>query len=243
MTGNVHITRLLAAERVAELRREGELARACPRLTDRLGWSLRQAVKRDRARPERTAGRSLGASAYAADVDAGRARPSTSRRASTRGSRRPSLHTCRADDQLSPHDSEGVGVGARMPQTHVTPQGSPGLEPDAEPRSPTARLAGDNRSTLVGSAAAGDEGVWAVLFREFDRMLRGIARAHRLHDDAGDVAHATWLKLFESLDQLREPTSVRGLPGDHQSSGRRAERQLIGNATANAVQRRRKATR
>ncbi len=45
--------------------------------------------------------------------------------------------------------------------------------------------------------------------REFAGLVWAIARGHRLSDaDAGDVAQATWLKLFEHLDRINDPSRV-----------------------------------
>lgn len=66
-------------------------------------------------------------------------------------------------------------------------------------------------TAIVKSAAAGDQRSWDALVREFDGMIRAIARAHRLSDaDAADVAQATWLRLLEHLDDLNQPSRVGG---------------------------------
>jgi RNA polymerase sigma factor (sigma-70 family) len=73
------------------------------------------------------------------------------------------------------------------------------------------RLAGGQVSRLVGSAAAGDDRGWDALVDEFGGMMWAVARAHRLSDaDAADVSQATWLRLLEHLDDLREPACVGG---------------------------------
>ena len=71
------------------------------------------------------------------------------------------------------------------------------------------RLDGAPLVALVRAAAAGDQSSWAALVREFDGMLWAVARAHRLGEaDATDVVQATWLKLFEHLGRLHEPSRV-----------------------------------
>ena len=78
-------------------------------------------------------------------------------------------------------------------------------------RSGPARLSGDEATRLVRSAAAGDHEAWAALVEEFSGLIAGIARAHRLGDaDAADVAQATWMKLFERLGALNDPSRVAG---------------------------------
>ncbi len=71
------------------------------------------------------------------------------------------------------------------------------------------RLTGEQVAALVASAAEGDTAAWDLLVREFSGLVRAVARSHRLSDaDAGDVAQATWLRLFEHLDRLNEPSRV-----------------------------------
>jgi RNA polymerase sigma factor (sigma-70 family) len=61
----------------------------------------------------------------------------------------------------------------------------------------------------VASAASGDRTGWDALVRQFGGLIRAIALAHGLRDaHAADVAQATWLKLFEHLDDVREPGRV-----------------------------------
>jgi RNA polymerase sigma factor (sigma-70 family) len=68
------------------------------------------------------------------------------------------------------------------------------------------RRSAEEIARLVGAAAAGDQHSWNELVQEFGGMIRAIARAHRLCDaDAADVAQATWLKLLDHLDRLRDP--------------------------------------
>lgn len=62
---------------------------------------------------------------------------------------------------------------------------------------------------LVRAAAGGDQQSWNELVQEFGGMIWSIARGHRLCDaDAADVAQATWLKLLDHLDRLRDPAVV-----------------------------------
>ncbi len=69
--------------------------------------------------------------------------------------------------------------------------------------------AGEEVARLVRSAATGDQHGWDALVDKFGGMVWAVARAHRLGDaDAADVAQATWLRLLEHLDELREPARV-----------------------------------
>jgi RNA polymerase sigma factor (sigma-70 family) len=73
------------------------------------------------------------------------------------------------------------------------------------------RMAADEISRLVRSAATGDSRAWERLVVEFSGLLRAIARAHRLNDaDSEDVSQATWLNLLEHLDELNDPACVGG---------------------------------
>jgi len=71
------------------------------------------------------------------------------------------------------------------------------------------RRSGAYVARLVTAAAAGDEGAWNALVQEFNGLLWGVARAHRLSDaDAADVVQATWLRLLEHLGHLRDSSRV-----------------------------------
>ena len=62
---------------------------------------------------------------------------------------------------------------------------------------------------LVRSAAAGDQRAWGTLIDEFGGIVSAVVRAHRLADaDAADVTQTTWLRLFEHLEDLRQPSRV-----------------------------------
>lgn len=79
---------------------------------------------------------------------------------------------------------------------------------------PPRRSAAERRDAadvtrIVRAAAAGDHGAWNALVDEFGGLVFAVARAHRLSDaDAADVAGATWLRLVEHLDRLREADRV-----------------------------------
>jgi RNA polymerase sigma factor (sigma-70 family) len=70
-------------------------------------------------------------------------------------------------------------------------------------------MSGEEVTRRVALAAAGDPCAWEDLVHEFSGMVRAVARSHRLSDaDVGDVAQATWLRLFEHLDRITEPARV-----------------------------------
>jgi RNA polymerase sigma factor (sigma-70 family) len=73
------------------------------------------------------------------------------------------------------------------------------------------RPSGNEIVALLKAAAAGNQRAWDALVREFDGIIKAIARAHRLsHADVQDVSQATWLKLLKHVDNLREPDRVGG---------------------------------
>jgi RNA polymerase sigma factor (sigma-70 family) len=93
--------------------------------------------------------------------------------------------------------------------TPASPAERRGWHTPTAPRAGCERLTGDEVALLVESAATGDRHAWGALVREFSGMVRAVARAHRLSEaDAADVAQATWLKLFEHLDRISDPTRV-----------------------------------
>jgi RNA polymerase sigma factor (sigma-70 family) len=88
-------------------------------------------------------------------------------------------------------------------------EGQPQANRTEHTRPDSARLQTDELASLLESAAAGNDFCWEVLVKELGTTIRMIAGAHRLSEaDAADVAQATWLKLLEHLEQLREPASV-----------------------------------
>src|SRR5262249_42929137 len=59
---------------------------------------------------------------------------------------------------------------------------------------------------LVARVQAGDEAAWEVLTDRYTGMLWSVVRGMRLsHADAADAVQTTWLRLVESLGNLREP--------------------------------------
>jgi RNA polymerase sigma factor (sigma-70 family) len=70
-------------------------------------------------------------------------------------------------------------------------------------------LTGEEVAGLVEAAAWGDQHAWDALVREFTGVVQSVTRAHRLSEaDAADVAQATWLRLFEHLDGINDPTRL-----------------------------------
>src|SRR5947209_1685428 len=97
---------------------------------------------------------------------------------------------------ISNSDTHQLVTGARFGAARV-------------PQPTGQRLTGDDAAALLRSAARGDERGWDALIGEFGRMIWAVARAHRLGEaDASDVAQATWLKLLEHIEQLKDPTRI-----------------------------------
>lgn len=83
----------------------------------------------------------------------------------------------------------------------------------------------DDLVELVLRARAGDDGAWALLVRRFRGLLASIARSYRLaNSDVEDVVQTTWLRLYESIDRLRQPES---LPGWLTTTARRESVRLL----------------
>ena len=79
------------------------------------------------------------------------------------------------------------------------------------PRIPARRSAAEDEQSrqLVRSAAAGDAEAWDTLVTRYVALLWSIALRHGLNEnDAADVVQNTWLRLFEHIEDLREPARV-----------------------------------
>lgn len=64
-------------------------------------------------------------------------------------------------------------------------------------------------AALVGRARDGEAAAWDELIRRFRGLVATITRSFRLGpDDAADAAQQTWLRLFESIDRVREPEKL-----------------------------------
>ena len=69
----------------------------------------------------------------------------------------------------------------------------------------------DDVGDLVRRARAGDHAAWTRLVTRFHGLINATGRSFRLtHSDIEDVEQNTWLRLFESIDRLRQPESLPG---------------------------------
>lgn len=69
----------------------------------------------------------------------------------------------------------------------------------------------DDIAVLVGRARDHDTGAWDEIVARFRGLVTAIARSYGMQAaDCSDVAQTTWLRLFESIDRLREPERLAG---------------------------------
>lgn len=63
----------------------------------------------------------------------------------------------------------------------------------------------------MAAAASHSPRAWSALVERFGARVRGVARRYGLGaHDVDDVAQATWLRLYERIDDVREPEAVGG---------------------------------
>jgi RNA polymerase sigma factor (sigma-70 family) len=135
--------------------------------------------------------------------------------------------TTREPHRKDRHDSPGRRTSCSQLPAPVGPGGTLPQQPD-EPGLPLAHYRAQGPGTgvagarwevvvdvdvsdLVRAAGTGDQGAWNSLVERYSGLVWNVARGHRLGDaDASDVAQTVWLRLVESLPQLREPAAVGG---------------------------------
>lgn len=62
---------------------------------------------------------------------------------------------------------------------------------------------------LVAAAQRGDPAAWPTLVDRYVDLVWAVARGHCLDDcDAADVSQTTWLRLYEQLPRLTDPSRV-----------------------------------
>jgi len=70
-------------------------------------------------------------------------------------------------------------------------------------------VTGSDVGRLLTAAAAGDQDAWSALVDRYANLVWSVARGFGLNGaDAADVSQATWLRLVERLDSIREPDRV-----------------------------------
>lgn len=81
---------------------------------------------------------------------------------------------------------------------------------------------------LVGQAAAGDGHAWNALVDAYGGLVWAIARSEvRSASDAADVSQTTWLRLFEHIDRLNDPSRAGAWLA---TTARREARRVAGRA-------------
>jgi RNA polymerase sigma factor (sigma-70 family) len=64
---------------------------------------------------------------------------------------------------------------------------------------------------VVLAAAAHNSSAWGTLVERFGSLVKGVARRHGLGShDVEDVEQMTWMRLFESIDDVREAEAIGG---------------------------------
>src|SRR4051812_3808094 len=122
-------------------------------------------------------------------------------------------------DHVPPGDRacRGVAVSGMTPSKRpdVPPKNDIPAAPggslyDVRSISATRKAAADEEVTrLVRAAAGGDHQAWQSLVGRYVALLWSIAFRHGLNEsDAADVVQNTWLRLFEHIDDVREPARV-----------------------------------
>jgi RNA polymerase sigma factor (sigma-70 family) len=62
---------------------------------------------------------------------------------------------------------------------------------------------------IVAAAARSSSWAWTALVDRFGARVRSVARRHGLSThDVDDVAQATWMSLFEHIDEIREARAI-----------------------------------
>jgi RNA polymerase sigma factor (sigma-70 family) len=85
------------------------------------------------------------------------------------------------------------------------------VDAERQARAARRRLPADagELEEIVLAAAGGDAAGWSALVERFTARIRRVARLHRLPPaDVDDVIQATWLRLLEHIDSVREPAAV-----------------------------------
>ena len=76
---------------------------------------------------------------------------------------------------------------------------------------PVGSRGGGDTADLLARATAGEELAWERLVERLSGLLWSVARSHRLPaEECADVVQATWLRLLENLDAVREAERLPG---------------------------------
>jgi RNA polymerase sigma factor (sigma-70 family) len=70
---------------------------------------------------------------------------------------------------------------------------------------------GEDPSTLLAAAAAGDSAAWNAIVEQYTGLLWSIARGYRMSTaDSADAVQTTWLRLVEHMDRIDDPSRLPG---------------------------------
>jgi RNA polymerase sigma factor (sigma-70 family) len=77
------------------------------------------------------------------------------------------------------------------------------------PAGPIPRQGGGEAAQLVRRAIAGDRAAWDGIVKRYSSLVWAVAIQHGIGQaDAADVAQSTWLRLFEHIDEIRDPERI-----------------------------------
>lgn len=63
---------------------------------------------------------------------------------------------------------------------------------------------------LVDRCRRGSASAWSEMYRSHERLVFSVARRMRLSDsEVADVGQAVWLRLYEHIEEIRDPGAVR----------------------------------
>jgi RNA polymerase sigma factor (sigma-70 family) len=88
---------------------------------------------------------------------------------------------------------------------HTTASGTHAVTPSDTP----AATVESELAMLVGLAAAGDRGAWERIVSRYVSLVYAIALQHGIDEcSAADVVQTTWLRLFQHIDEIRDPSRI-----------------------------------
>jgi RNA polymerase sigma factor (sigma-70 family) len=95
------------------------------------------------------------------------------------------------------------GCAGRFAAAHLASQ------PTSLPAKLGCAAMGGDLATLVSAAADGDRDAWDAIVTQYSGLVWTVARSFRLSAaDAADVSQATWLRLVEHLNEVRDPDAL-----------------------------------
>ena len=72
-----------------------------------------------------------------------------------------------------------------------------------------AALDAERIERMVAAAGRGDQSAWSAIVARFRGRIMRVARSHGLNTyQADDVAQETWLRLYNTLERVRDPRAL-----------------------------------